>query len=509
MCAILVYAAADSSVAAMCDSQTKAGPLSALSREKLEDQTLQLLQQYKSLRRQNDEFRSAIKDLEGRLNAQILINQQLQDENQRLQSRAGAFGITSIGKTLTSMIGRRSVAPEFASGLGSVSVPPIEGNEDNPQVLQLKSLVAKLMEDVAMSKKNESAIRDFAAELQAKSERKETDLESLQGKLRSVREENSRLVCELATSDGQIDTLNRRIGHLEVELAEFKTVSAQVGGLIEANSDLQELSVKYHRLLEQYDFLKDEMVQLRVAKEETERQNVQMGELLKKSSAASKSQESEVHRLSQSLQDLGEERAQLEMQLGSLKELNAHQDSEIQAMRRDVQELEERLEKGKSSLAVEAKMAQVQKMIAKSNEMYAAMYERAGAADARVKELEVQIHQLTEMAPPTAHFLSPIGEFVLCANGRYFKGQAPETVQTFVCREQEHIDHKQTQAELAGGEEKERDHYLRQLVLQYFRADEKARKPMTTVILGVLGLDEVESRAILSGERTRNRFTFF
>jgi hypothetical protein len=38
--------------------------------------------------------------------------------------------------------------------------------------------------------------------------------------------------------------------------------------------------------------LKEEMVQLRVAKEETERQNVQIAESLKKSNAASKSQES-------------------------------------------------------------------------------------------------------------------------------------------------------------------------------------------------------------------------
>jgi DNA repair exonuclease SbcCD ATPase subunit len=197
------------------------------------------------------------------------------------------------------------------------------------------------------------------------------------------------------------------------------------------------------------------------------------------------------------------------MQLGSLKELNVHQDSEIQAMRRDIQNLEDRLEKGKSSLAVEAKMAQVQKMITKSNEMYAAMQERARTADARVKELEVQVYQLTAMGPPTAHFLSPIGEFVLCANGRYLKGHPPEKVQTFVCNEQKRIDHKQIQAEPGGGDERERDQYLKQLVLQYFRADDKARRQMTTVILGVLGLDEVESRAILSGERTRNRFTFF
>jgi predicted nuclease with TOPRIM domain len=219
----------------MSDSQAKPGPLSGFSREKLEDQMLQLLQQYKALRKQNDEFRSAIKDLEGRLNAQTLANQELQDENQRLQSHSAAFGITSIGKMVTSMMSRHALALEFSSGLSEVSVPPIEGNEDSPEVLQLKTLVRKLTAEVEMSKKNESAIRDFAAVLQAKAERKEADLESLQGKIRSVRDENSRLVCELATSEGQVGALNRRIGHLEVELAESKTASGQVGRLIEAN----------------------------------------------------------------------------------------------------------------------------------------------------------------------------------------------------------------------------------------------------------------------------------
>jgi chromosome segregation ATPase len=490
----------------MADTQAKANALSGLPREKLEEQALSMAKIIRTFRAENAEFRAAIVDLENRLNAQIEITADLEAANQRLQNSAKSspFGIPSF-KDLASMIAGKSPTLALFPGLHVFSVPPVDEPEHSPEIAALKNQLQKVEGDRQDALRNEAAIREFAAVLEQKLENKEAALESMQDALDSADADKRELHSEIGKSKQTIDELKITVCKFEADIASKTAVLNEA--IQEKTAHLQDLSVRYAQLIEQHEILKNEKETLGISKDESNGQIESLRESLQKSMDVAKRQQLQIQKFEQEMSSMAEISRQRDSHIEGLTGVLALKESELTTLRRELSALEDRVQKGKGSAAAEARITQMQHMIEKSNALYAEMQTRAARSEARVKELERQVHQLTTPGEPTCHVRVPIGTFVLCANGRYFPGPSNGRIPQFSCSERIRTDEKNIQVDLTG--EAEKDEYLKQLVLQYFRGDDGVRHQLTPIILGVLGLNEVEARAITSGDRAKNRFTFF
>jgi hypothetical protein len=198
---------------------------------------------------------------------------------------------------------------------------------------------------------------------------------------------------------------------------------------------------------------------------------------------------------------------QKDEQIQGMDEILGLKEQEIATLKKEIVALDNRLQTGKGSSDIETKLAQAQRMLEKSNRLYVEMQAKAAQSESRVRELEVQIHQLTTTAEPSFQIELPMGSIMLCANGRYYRGRTNGKVQQFVCAEKMRTTETYVQTELFA--EPEKDEYLKQLLLQFFRGDDRLRAQMAPIILGFLGVSDTEVRAIVSGDRARARFTLF
>jgi DNA repair exonuclease SbcCD ATPase subunit len=221
-----------------------------------------------------------------------------------------------------------------------------------------------------------------------------------------------------------------------------------------------------------------------------------------------KEKDDEISTNRQTILELKEEIGQNEKQFEGLRAILEMRDSEIGHLKKELAVQNDRIEHGRGSAALEARASQAQKMVEKSNALYAELHEQAAKNAARAKELEIQLHEAKATGRPVCKVSSPIGDFVLCENGRYMRGQLRAEVPRFVCVERPAVDEKAVQAEIEA-QKVDTDLYLRGLVLQYLKLDEKAKSQMIPVLLGVLGVGEAEARDIREATAARPRFSLF
>jgi DNA repair exonuclease SbcCD ATPase subunit len=415
------------------------------------------------------------------------------------------------------MIQGHPIEHEFVSDIYSFSVPPLERTDDSPQILSLKAVIDKLELQLRNAAANEAAMREFVSSLQQKLEGKEIQLSSLQRNLDSLSLENSDLNLSLVSTGSKIQHLHSTIDSLkstlettESELSALRSISAQLPELQSANATLQSIAAGNNELTEQCERLKSEIVESRIARQECDRQVEQLRDSLKKAMRIHKDKDDEIHTLKQTILDLRDEVSQMAQQFDGVREMVSARDREILTLRQEIAARDDRLERGKGSAAVELRMAQVQRMLEKSNALYAEMHEKATKADSRVHELEIRLHEAKANGAPFCKMLTSLGEFVLCENGRYFRGASRADVPRFVCTEAKSMAEKEVQVDVGvEGGKLAQNPYLRNLIVQYFRMEGRGRKQMVPVILGVLQVEEAEAQSIIAGENGRSRFPFF
>ena len=481
--------------------EEKANPFSEWPREKLEEQVIKGLKHIKALRKQNTDLMEAAQKLENRLNEQIQITGELADENERLQNshKQTGFAIGNIGKTLTSMIKGSHHDLILEQDKETITIEAVKCDE-SPEVISLRAFVKQAQMQASESQQNEKTIREFAESLQKKMEQREVVLTEATSKCEAQRRENGKLQLELEEARRTGAELKAKIERLEAALAEAQSLAAPAFELASANTNLEKLAAKHSELVEQHELLKNETIEARVAREETERKNEQLKESLKKAVRANKDKDDEIHALKQRLIDVKDERGEIGQQFDGLRELVSVREREISEMKAQITELTDRLNTGRGSVAVEAKVSQMQRMIEKSNELYADMQERAAKDAARVRELEVQLHSAKSPGNPLFNVETSSGEFVLCENGRWFRGHS--SAASLTLNTGSHSD-KDTQTETTTNN----NEYLKTLIVKFFRANSKAQRELMPVILDVLGVSAAEKHSLVY--KPRGPFSFF
>ena len=471
-------------------------PFSEWPREKLEEQVIKGLKHIKALRKQNTELLEAAHELETRLANQMQMASELAEENDRLQSKSKTSGFTigNIGKTITSMITGSHGSLILDSNTSSISIDPIRMDE-SPEVISLRSRLKNIQDEIDESRRNETTVREFAESLQKRIEQREAVFAKISSDNDIQKKENHRLQQHLNETLTKVEGLDATIERLEKELLEAQSLTAHGPELAVMSTNLQNLAAKHSELVEQHELLKSETIEARVAREETERRNEQLKESLKKATRANKDKDDEIQALKQRLVDACDERGQIGQQFDGVRELVALREREIADLKAQLKELSERLDSGRGSVAVEAKVAQMQRMLERSNELYADMQERAAKDSARVRELEAQLHSAKSLGRPICSVETPSGEYVICENGRWFREHSsaknvPKIAPGCACRDQE------TQTEKSPNDE-----YVKALVVKYFLAEGKARHQMVPVILDVLGVNSGERHAIMNRPR--------
>ncbi|KAK8866249.1 hypothetical protein M9Y10_009208 [Tritrichomonas musculus] len=533
----------------MDENESKNNPFSKFNREELEDQALKSLKYIKNLRKQNTEILEVLKQTEEKLLVQIQENDELKAENQKLQAKSSSdSGISSLTSSPSSPlaaatlslgnIGRKFTAilnqkPDINLTLNlqidefSINAD-LANNESNgeelPQVTLLKSQIAQLKQSLSKSHQNELSIREFASTLQTKLENKEYQEEELNSCRDQLKESQNRFdeVCI------KNENLLQKVELLESELNQVKKnsseIQSQFSSLQQSSSDLNQLMEKYSTLIEQHETLKSDTIQQRIKIQESQRQIEQLKESLKKSMRMDQEKDEQIRQFSQQIKENENEKTDLKHQIEGLTKLISIRENEIRSSQQEKESIIERLNSGKGTIETEAKIQKMQRLIEKSNSLYAEMQMKASQYEERVHELEKQIHndKIKARGLPIMQVITPNGNFILYDGGTYGKFDSKQIsdindIQTFDFNSRPNVANQENSlnrvdigvlTSTSANEIEEKYEYLKKLVIQYFRSDQKIKTQLTPVILNLLNISQFEIKKIMSGNNN-GIFSFF
>lgn len=505
-----------------------------LSREELENETYKMIKHLKFLKKKNSEMLDALKQTEDKLMVQIQKNEELQNENETLQSQIeskasqssdsilqlGSLSLENIGKRFTSILNQKlDNRFSFETNLDEISIEPQEYSEENPEISLLKAQINQLKQSLLKSQQSEQAIREFSATLQTKIENQEykfEEMNKLKSELEMSQQQNKQFTEEC-------EELRKIVKSLEEELKKTKQAAsemkAQFSTLQLASTDLQELTLKHSELKEQNEKFKSDTIQAQVKQQELERQIEQMTASLKKSIRTDQEKDEQIFGLQQQIKEMGNEKSDLELQINGYKKLIDGHESEIQSLRKEKVELETRLNSSPGTQATEARVEKMQRLIEKSNALYADMQLKAAKSEERVRQLEIQIHNEKKRGSPLMKLLTPIGNYLLYDGGTFTQLNSLDInhlqIQTFDFNSynSNSLDNSnrtdiETETDNSDNNLNEKYEYLQSVVLRYFRSDQKVQNELMPVILSLLNLSDFEMRKLMSGN-TKGYFSFF
>lgn len=481
--------------------ETKKSPFSSLPREKLEEQLIKNLKHIKLLRKENQELAVTAKDLEDKFNEQLQMNDDLQLRLQEQQQRPN-ISLGNIGKTLTSIIGQKKSELQFCGPVESITFEStLIGNDESPEVHLLKVELNNTKNNLEIAQQNEASIREFATSLQQRFEESQNNIEHANKVNKTLYAENNELKEQLAAISNASVDLNTKIEILKQQLKskenEVMMMNIKMPDLQTTTSDLKQLMQKYNDVAEQYETLKADTVQLRISSQESERQTEQLRDALKKSMRSDKQKEEEIISLKSQVRDAEDSKNEVQQQYDGIKELLSVKDQEIKNLQNQIRDLQNKLETGKGSIEMENKVKRMQKMVEKSNKLYAEMQEKAMKSDERVRQLEILIHKQHTCGDPIFSVMTPKGNYIICTNGTCYEGIGNGTISSFKCIDSIQLSDKNVQTDKIVNDEENKNEYFEQLVVQYFRADKKTKSQLIPVILKFVNVPEEEIQEIL------------
>lgn len=529
------------------ENEVKNNPFSKFAREELEDQALKSIKYIKSLRKQNTDLLNALKQTEEKLINQTQKNESLEEENQKLQEKlnsnsdsglmstpssplaAATLSLGNIGRKFTQILNQK---PDSTLSLNfnvfDISIIPEKTNdsdeEDSPQITFLKSQVTQLKQSLSKSQQSEITVREYASTLQTKLENKEYQIEQLdlcKDQLKKSQNDLEEKILENQKLSQQVESLQKELHQAQKNSNE---IQSQFTSLQQSSDDLNQLMEKYSELVEKYETLKSDTIQQRFQLQETERQAEQFKESLKKSMKIEQEKDELIRQFSQQIKEKENEKIDLQHQIEGLNKLVSIRENEIKSSEQEKESIIERLNSGKGTMETEVKIQKMQRMIEKSNSLYAEMQMKASKYEQRVHELEKQIHndKNKNRGSQIMQILTPKGNFILSDNGTYIKLNVNDNLNsnnilTYDFNLPKNVNIHENSSDridigvlthTSDNEIEEKYQYLRKLVIQYFRSEQKIKKELTPVILNLLNISQFEIKKIMSGNNN-GIFSFF
>lgn len=526
------------------EKETRNNPFSKFTREELEDQALKSIKHIKSLRKQNTDLFNSLKQAEEKLAFQIQDNANLESENQKLQEKinsysdsnvqntpssplhAATLSLGNIGRKFTAILNQKTESTlSLQAQVNEISIDPVITNdEDSPQVVILKSQISQLKQSLLKTQQSEITIREYASTLQTKLENKEYQDEEL-NTCKDQLKESQNLLDEKITEN---NNLSIKVESLLKELNQVRKnsneIQSQFTSLQQSSNDLNQLMKKYSDLIEQHEILKSDTIQQRVQLQESERQVEQLKDSLKKQLRSEQEKEEQIRQFSQQIKENENEKNDLQHQIEGLNKLVSIRDIEIKSSKQEKELIIERLNSGKGTMETEAKIQKMQRLIEKSNSLYAEMQMKASKYEQRVHELEKQIHndKIKNRGTQIMQILTPKGNFILSDNGTYIKFDVTENtilnnILTFDFNSLKNGNNQKNSqnridigilTHTSDNEIEEKYEYLKKLIIQYFRSDQKIKTQLAPVILNLLNISQFEIKKIMSGNNS-GIFSFF
>ncbi|EAY15245.1 NAC domain containing protein [Trichomonas vaginalis G3] len=478
-------------------------PFSSLSRETLEKQLINNLKHIKSLKKQIDEGIQSVEQLEQK-NKELIENNNklvdkiaiLEDENEKLKQRNAASGIANIGKTITSIITQKKSELTISSKLDITNLVPHmyeESESDSPQIKALKIEIDSLNQKIKNLNQNEASIRQFSDVLQSKLEVSEMAKSSLTEKCNLLQKSLDNANSETSEINKLYQTTMASLSSLQKEYQQYRQKSTdmetQMPALLTAQQDLKAAIENRDTANAQYEHLKEEIISLRVQAEENARQVDQYKEGLKKSMRNDKEKDDIIQKYKQKLEDAELEKTELLKQIEIYKDIQTDHEKQEKVLKDQISEIQKRIDSGKASEETENKVKKMNRMLEKSNMLYAELQEKYDKNETRVRELEKQLHKARIPGIPFVKFVGPKATFVLYDNGIFQENTEAPSVQSFVFG----YANKSDKSVQVSGEEQAS--YSEQLMRQYFLANDDTRKSIIPIIMQILGFNESQIRA--------------
>lgn len=487
-------------------------PFSSLSRENLEDQLMKNLKYIKTLRKQIQEGIHSVEQLEQKNKEYIEENDKLVDkinmlteENEKLRQNNAAAVIENIGKTITSIIGQKKNEFVISTKLDITNIVPYIGNagdSDSPQMKALKIELESMKQKINNLTQSESSSRQFSDVLQSKLEVSELAKNSYLEKCNFLQQSLDKANSELNELNNLYKTTQNSLTALQQEFQQYRQKSSDIESQIPLlNATQQELKSAIEArdsAIAQYEHLKEEVISLRVTSEESSRQAEQLKDGLKKSMRNDKEKDEIIQKMKQKLEDAEIEKNDLLKRIEYINENQKDHTKREMQLQEQIKELQIRLVNGKASEETENKVKKMNKMLEKSNILYAELEEKANKSDARVHELEIQLHKAKVPGLPFVKFVGPRTTFVLYDNGVFQENADAPNAKTILFGDSMRND---VACQVSG---EEASTYPEQLMRQYFMSSDDNRKTITPIIMRILGFDD----SAIKHETNKSRSVF-
>ena len=487
--------------------------LSSMPREKLEEQLIKNLKFIKSLKKQNLEAIQSVEELDNKLKIQIEENNKLvdianklQEENDKLimeqqknANSTAAIAITNIGKTISKVISqKKNDDMKLDIGMDVTTISPTihnDSEDDSPHVKALKIEINSLQTKLKSSIESEKQMKQNYDDIESKNKENEIKMNNLQDSHDKYQKENEKINQENTELKEKLKNVEEQLSNLKVNSS---VMESRLPALIQAENDLKQVTESRNSLNEQYEKIKIEVISLRVKNEENERQINQYKDGLKKAMRMDKERENELHQLRNKIADLEVEKDDLLRQIENYSTYNSSQDSRENDLKEKIKSLESRLENGKASEESENKLKKMNKMLEKSNVLYAELQEKFAKLEQRSKDLEIKLHHAKVPGIPIIKFIGPKTFYVLYDNGIFQENIDNSSVSKTVNYYDSSKKDKGTQSDENGPFFT----YSEQMMRTYFMSDENARKDISPVIMKILQFTDEEIQKELSKKKS-------
>lgn len=478
------------------ETQTQSsGLLSQYSREKLEEQLLKAIKQIKFFNNQNQQFQAQI--------------QELTEKNKELESevhgyKLGGFGIGSFGKRITQMFeSSKPIELKFEINTDTVSVEPVELNgEESERFAFLKNENNELKKKLDVLEKDFEAQKEFSDNLQKKNENQEGSIEEYSNELELLRKTKSKLEGDNQSLQNMVNDLEKKVEKLNGELSGLKDSSLLFK---EKSEEYDKLMEEHTEVVEQCEKLKSNQAQQTIRIDELQRENDKLRESLKKSMYLSQKKDEMINLSKLDYQNAVKENQELKQQNEGQLELISKKESKINDLTQSLKEVQERLDSGQGSIEKENKVKKMQKMVEKSNLLYAEMQEKAVKFEERVHILEKELHKHNERGNDILYIKLPKHNYILTDNGKYFEENNSKCTIVYNCLEPVKKENKEIQV---GTNDESQFEYLKELIIQILNANNNSKNQLIPILLRFLKCDEDEIQTIMKNMNKRS-YHFF
>jgi hypothetical protein len=237
----------------------------------------------------------------------------------------------------------------------------------------------------------------------------------------------------------------------------------------------------------QYEKVKDETIEHRMRFQDDNRQVGHLKDKLAHQEQLLKEKDEAIHDLKMEIRDAADSLTDARIQYDLLNDTFTTQQSKTA----QYEEEELRLETGKGSEEAETNMKKLNRMLEKSNTLYAELGDRASKSESKLRALEKELQTSKSGGHPLVKFVGPSTSFLLIDNGFFTENPAAaidaRTIRLGDYTKEEKV--RQRAASISEGGQ-----CLEGMMAQYLLSKEKHRKEIEPILYRIHKISPQETR---------------